>query len=75
MFVKKNRKNRTWFVGHRSPKNVEVFYSVPFKKAKKRSQLTIKVDGKRVDLNGRQVAVLKEVLLKGIEAKNWRTSN
>ena len=73
MFVKKNRKNRTWFVGHRSQKNVSVYYSVPFKRAKKRSQLTIKVDGKRVDLNGRQVAVLREILEKGTEAKNWKT--
>jgi hypothetical protein len=73
MFVKKNRKNRTWFVGHRSQKNVEVFYSVPFKKAKRRSQLTIKVDGKRVDLNGRQVALLKQVLERGTEAKSWKT--
>lgn len=73
MFVKKNKKARTWFVGHRSQKNVSVYYSVPFKRAKRRSQLTIKVDGKRVDLNGRQVAVLREILEKGTEAKNWKT--
>ena len=73
MFVKKNKKARTWFVGHRSQKNVEVFYSVPFKKAKRRSQLTIKLDGKRVNLDGRQVALLKQVLDRGAEAKNWKT--
>jgi hypothetical protein len=72
MFVKKNKKNRTWFVGHRSPKNVNVFYSVPFKKAKKKSQLTIKLGDKRIDLDGRQVALLKKVLGKGTEAKTWR---
>lgn len=74
MFIKKNQKNRTWFVGHRNPKNVEVFYSVSFKKAKKASRLTIRVDGKRIDLNGRQVALLKKVLSKGNETKNWKTS-
>jgi hypothetical protein len=73
MFVKKNRKNRTWFVGHRNPKNVEVFYSVSFKNAKRGSKLTIRVDGKRLDLNGRQVSLLKQVLDKGNEAKNWKT--
>ena len=62
MFVKKNRKNRTWFIGHRNPQNVEVFYSVPFKKSKRASKLTIKLEGKRVDLNGRQVQVLKRIL-------------
>jgi hypothetical protein len=73
MFIKKNRKNRTWFVGHRNPKNVEVFYSVPFKKAKRGSKLTIRVDGKRIDLDGRQVSLLKKVLVKGSEAKSWKT--
>lgn len=72
MFVKKNKKARLWFVGHRNPKNVEMFYSVPFKKAKRGSRLTIKLDGKRIDLTGRQVLLLKKILSKGMEAKSWR---
>jgi hypothetical protein len=71
MFVTKNRKNRTWFVGHRNPKSVSVFYSVPFKNQKKASRLTIDVDGNRLDLNGRQISVLKRILEKGNFAKTW----
>ena len=74
MFVKKNRKNRTWFVGHRNPKNVELFYSVPFKKAKRKSQLTIKVGRTRIDLNGRQVALLNKILKTGDQYKHWNVN-
>lgn len=72
MFVKKNKKARTWFIGHRSTKNVSLFYSVPFKKAKRKSRLTIKISGKRLDLNGRQISELKRVLSKGDSAKTWK---
>jgi hypothetical protein len=71
MFVKKNKKNRTWFVGHRNPKNVELFYSVSFRNAKRGSKLTIRIDGKRMDLNGRQVALLNKVLKIGNQYKYW----
>ncbi len=71
MFVKKNQKNRTWFVGQRND-NSGIYYSVPFNKSKKKSQLTIKIDGKRLDLNGRDICLLKKILFKGIEAKSWK---
>lgn len=67
MFVSKNRKNRTYFVGSRGEGNstFNVYYSVSFPKAKRRSQLTLKVGGKRIDLTGRQVRTLKSVLRRG----------
>ena len=66
MFVAKNRKNRTYFVGNRGEGNpaFNVYYSVSFPKAKRKSQLTLKVGGKRIDLTGRQVRTLKSVLNK-----------
>jgi hypothetical protein len=52
MFVAKNRKNRTYFVGNRGEGDpaFNVYYSVSFPKAKRKSQLTLKVGGKRIDL-------------------------
>jgi hypothetical protein len=74
MFVKKNRKNRTWFVGHRNPDKISVFYSVSFKNEKRGSKLTIVGEnGKRVELDGRQISVLRKILDKGTSARNWNT--
>jgi hypothetical protein len=69
MFVSRNRKNRTYFVGQRG-ENMKVYYSVSFPRAKRRSQLTIKVDGKRLDLSGHQVRTLKSILSRGEELRS-----
>jgi hypothetical protein len=70
MFVAKNRKNRTYFVGNRGKDGLNVYYSVSLPKAKRRSMLTLKLGDKRIDLTGRQVRLLKEILQKGTELSN-----
>jgi len=69
MFVSKNRKNRTYFVGQRG-EDLKVYYSVSFPRAKRRSQLTIKVNNKRVDLTGHQVRTLRSILTRGEELRS-----
>jgi len=62
MVIRKNNKNRTHFL-YEVYGNVETFISTPFKGAKKATKLTIRsTDGSRVDLNGRQVRILRSVL-------------
>ena len=72
MFVSKNRKNRTYFVGNRGEGDpaFNVYYSVSFPRAKRRSLLTLKVGGKRVDLTGRQIRTLRSVLEKAEQLAN-----
>ncbi len=72
MFVSKNNKNRTWFVGHRMTSNEKngMFYSVPFKLSKRATRLTIKLGKDRVDLDGHQVNLLKKVLIAGDHLKD-----
>ena len=65
MFVAKNRKNRTYFVGNRGKDGLNVYYSVSLPKAKRRSMLMLKLGNKRIDLSGRQVRTLKEILSRG----------
>jgi len=66
MFSVKNRRNRTYFVGRRNKGDQEMaefFYSVPVSpREKKRSRLTIKVGGRRIDLNGREINTLRSIL-------------
>lgn len=62
MFVAKNRLRRTYFVGNRGRDGFNVYYSVSFPKAKRKSLLTLKIDNKRMDLSGRQVLMLKKIL-------------
>jgi len=64
MVIKENNKNQTYFV-YEGYGDVEAFISTPFKGAKKATKLTIRsTDGTRLDLNGRQVRVLRSVLNK-----------
>lgn len=69
MFVSRNRKNRTYFVGQRG-EEMKVYYSVSFPRAKRRSQLTIKLNNKRVDLTGHQVRTLRSILNRGEELRS-----
>jgi len=64
MFVTENRKNRTYRVGNRSKGKTpfNVCYSVPFPGSKRASQLSLNLNGKRLNLTGRQVNVLRRVL-------------
>lgn len=67
MYTRKNTRNKTNFVGHNST-GVELYLSTPFAKAKKASRLTIRSGNTRVDLTGRQIRALREVLAVGYEA-------
>lgn len=67
MYTRKNTRNKTNFVGHNSA-GVELYLSTPFAKAKKASRLTIRSGNTRVDLTGRQIRALREVLAVGYEA-------
>lgn len=67
MYTRKNSKNKTNFVGHNST-GVEVYLSTPFSGAKKAAQLTIRAGDTRLDLNGRQIKALREVLAAGYKA-------
>jgi len=66
MLVSKNRKERTYSVVSNKD-NFNVSYSVPFPRAKRASNLTIKVGNKYVNLPGRHVRTLVSVLNKGLE--------
>ncbi len=61
MITRKNKKNRTAFV-YDSDGAVESFMSQTYKNARQGSQLTIRSQNGRVDLNGRQIKSLKRVL-------------
>ena len=49
---------------------MKVYYSVSFPRAKRRSQLTIKLNNKRVDLTGHQVRTLRSILNRGEELRS-----
>lgn len=63
MVVKHNKNNRTHFVYNKYG-TVESFISTPFKNARKATKLTIRSGKTRLDLNGRQVRALRQVLAK-----------
>ena len=63
MVARKNRKNKTAFVGNVTPSGLGIFYSVPLKGNTKVGQkLTLKVGGERIDLTGSQVRALQRVI-------------
>jgi hypothetical protein len=64
MYTRKNARNKTNFIGHNSS-GVEIYLSTPFPKAKKASRLTLRAGNARVDLSGRQIKALREVLSAG----------
>ena len=67
MYTRKNTRNKTNFVGHNTT-GVEIYLSTPFPKAKKASRLTLRAGKSRLDLNGRQIKALREVLKAGYKA-------
>ena len=67
--IKNNRHNRTHFVYDKYG-NVETFITTPHKKSKRATRLTIRSGKTRIDLNGRQVSVLRKVLGKAFTLSN-----
>jgi len=67
MYTRKNSKNKTNFVGHNST-GVELYLSTPISGAKKPTRLTLRAGDNRLDLNGRQIKALREVLAVGFKA-------
>lgn len=63
MIARKNRKNRTAFVYDRFG-TFEAFVSQTFNGAKQGSQLTLRNGTDRVDISGRELRVLRNVLTK-----------
>ena len=61
MYTRTNARNKNNFVGHNSS-GVEIYLSTPVAKAKKASRLTLRSGNTRVDLDGRQIKALREVL-------------
>ena len=61
MYTRTNARNKTNFVGHNTT-GVEIYLSTPLAKAKKASRLTLRSGKTRVDLDGRQIKALREVL-------------
>lgn len=61
MYTRTNARNKTNFVGHNTS-GVEIYLSTPLAKAKKASRLTLRSGKTRVDLDGRQIKALREVL-------------
>jgi hypothetical protein len=64
MYTRTNARNKTNFVGHNTT-GVEIYLSTPLAKAKKASRLTLRTGKTRVDLDGRQIKALREVLNAG----------
>ena len=64
MYTRTNTRNKTNFVGHNTS-GVEMYLSTPMLSAKKASRLTLRSGKTRVDLNGRQIRALREVLSVG----------
>ncbi len=64
MYTRTNARNKTNFVGHNST-GVELYLSTPLPKAKKAARLTIRSGKTRLDLDGRQIKALREVLNAG----------
>ena len=67
MYTRKNARNKTNFVGSNTT-GVEIYLSTPFPKAKKASRLTLRAGNARVDLTGRQIKALRDVLAAGARA-------
>jgi hypothetical protein len=67
MYTRTNARNKTNFVGHNTA-GVEIYLSTPLAKAKKASRLTLRSGKTRVDLDGRQIKALREVLNAGYSA-------
>lgn len=67
MYTRKNARNKTNFVGHNTT-GVELYLSTPIAGAKKASRLTLRAGDTRLDLNGRQIKALREVLAAGYNA-------
>jgi hypothetical protein len=67
MYTRKNARNKTNFVGHNTT-GVELYLSTPLAGAKKASRLTVRSGDARIDLNGRQIKALREVLSTGFKA-------
>jgi len=67
MYTRKNTRNKTNFVGHNTT-GVELYLSTPVAGAKKASRLTLRAGDTRLDLNGRQIKALREVLAAGYNA-------
>ena len=67
MYTRKNTRNKTNFVGHNST-GVEVYLSPPVAGAKKAARLTLRAGDTRLDLNGRQIKALRDVLAAGFTA-------
>jgi hypothetical protein len=61
MYTRTNSRNKTNFVGHNTT-GVEIYLSTPVAKAKKASRLTLRSGKTRLDLTGRQINALREVL-------------
>ena len=68
MYTRTNARNKTNFVGHNSS-GVEIYLSTPVAKAKKASRLTLRSGNTRVDLDGRQIKALREVLATGFASR------
>jgi hypothetical protein len=47
---------------------IELYLSTPLAGAKKASRLTVRAGNTRIDLNGRQIKALREVLTAGFKA-------
>jgi hypothetical protein len=67
MYTRKNTRNKTNFVGHNTT-GVELYLSTPVAGAKKASRLTVRSGNTRIDLTGRQINALREVLSVGFNA-------
>lgn len=67
MVIRKYNTNKTNFISHKTS-NVEIFFSTPFPKARRASKLTLRAGNTRLDLSGRQVNALREVLAAGAKA-------
>ena len=71
MYTRTNTRNKTNFVGHNST-GVELYLSTPLPKAKKAAKLTIRSGETRLDLNGRQIKALRDVLTAGFDTRSAR---
>lgn len=64
MYTRKNAKNKTNFVGHNTT-GVELYLSTPMGSSHGASKLTVRSGESRIDLNGRQIRALRQVLETG----------
>ena len=64
MYTRKNAKNKTNFVGHNTA-GVELYLSTPMGGSHGASKLTVRDGESRIDLNGRQIRALRQVLETG----------